>query len=132
MWKSLLLLVQLFAGTCSTDPLGVQLYSASGTSIADGIDKLFEPLIDEPMSENRPPLPLDSLDILEDDAKVSRESLDSTRQSLQKRSKSEYVYPPREGSPTKTHSCNHVRGVPDELRSPSGMRPDGLKGFYRK
>ena len=88
MWKSLLLLVQLFAGTYSTEPLGVDLYYASGTSIADGIDKLFEPLIDEPMSENRPPLPLDSLDIVEDGAKVNRESLDSTRQSLQKRSES--------------------------------------------
>ena len=42
------------------------------------------------------------------------------------------MYPPREGSPTKTHSCNHVSRVPDELRSPSGMRPDGLKEFYQK
>ena len=133
MLKSLFLLVQLFAATYGTDPLKDDLYTVlneEGTSLEDGIEMMFEPLIDEPLSKDRPPL--DFSDFLEDGAKVNRESLDSGHRSRQKRSESEYVYPPREGSPTRTHSCNHVRGVPDELRSPSGMRPDGLKEYYQK
>lgn len=33
---------------------------------------------------------------------------------------------------TSTHSCNYVRGVPNELRSARIMRPNGLSTFYQK
>jgi len=38
----------------------------------------------------------------------------------------------RSGSPTKTHTCNYVRGVPSNLRSASEMKPYGLTQFYQK
>lgn len=38
----------------------------------------------------------------------------------------------RGGSPTKTHSCNHIRGVPSNLRHASEMIPHGLTQFYQK
>ncbi|GFR87746.1 secreted ShK toxin domain containing protein [Elysia marginata] len=38
----------------------------------------------------------------------------------------------RPGSPTKTNSCQHVRGVPRKLRSSRYMKPDGIDNFYQK
>ncbi|GFS24246.1 secreted ShK toxin domain containing protein [Elysia marginata] len=38
----------------------------------------------------------------------------------------------RPGSPTKTNSCQHVRGVPKELRSKQNIGPDGIHDFYQK
>ena len=38
----------------------------------------------------------------------------------------------RPGSPTETHTCDSVRAVPDELRSATEMRPNGLDNFYQK
>ena len=38
----------------------------------------------------------------------------------------------RPGSPTETHSCDTVRAVPSELRTASGILPDGLDEFYQK
>ena len=38
----------------------------------------------------------------------------------------------RPGSPTETHTCDSVRAVPDELRSTTEMRPNGLDNFYQK
>ncbi|XP_076096845.1 uncharacterized protein LOC143067450 isoform X1 [Mytilus galloprovincialis] len=38
----------------------------------------------------------------------------------------------RPGKATSTDSCDHVRGVPTELRSSSVMKPHGLATFYQK
>ncbi|KAK7486902.1 hypothetical protein BaRGS_00021873 [Batillaria attramentaria] len=38
----------------------------------------------------------------------------------------------RPGRATRTHSCNHIRGVPHELRSSAYMKPSGLSTFYQK
>ncbi|XP_063425906.1 uncharacterized protein LOC134709688 isoform X2 [Mytilus trossulus] len=38
----------------------------------------------------------------------------------------------RPGNATSTNSCDHVRGVPRELRSSSVMKPHGIAIFYQK
>ncbi|KAK7090816.1 uncharacterized protein [Littorina saxatilis] len=38
----------------------------------------------------------------------------------------------RPGRATTTHSCNHICGVPSNLRSSSYMKPSGLSRFYQK
>ena len=130
MWNSFTLFLELLVATYSmVPPVPDSKVYGGRISSEDGIDLIFED-IDGPMSGDRPPSPFDYTNILEKSAKTKREVLDSAHRSLQRRSESEY--PPREGSPTLTHSCNYVRGVPDNLRNPSEMRPDGLKQFYQK
>ncbi|XP_076435651.1 uncharacterized protein LOC143275438 [Babylonia areolata] len=38
----------------------------------------------------------------------------------------------RPGRATNTHSCNHIRSVPSQLRSSRYMKPRGLSNFYQK
>ena len=131
MWTSFILFVELLVATYSIVPPVPDSSNVYGGRISseDGIDLIFED-INGPMSEDRPQSQFDSTNVLEYSAKTKRESLHSAHRSRQRRS--EFKYPPREGSPTLTHSCSYVRAVPDNLRNPSEMRPDGLKQFYQK
>ena len=38
----------------------------------------------------------------------------------------------RSGSASRGHTCNYIRGVPDNLRSSREMYPHGLTSFYQK
>ena len=106
MWKSLLLLLEILTTAYSTVPpvLDSAVYREK-IALEGGIDMVFEG-IDGPMSDSSPPL--GSSNVLQNGVAARR------------------------GSPTRTHSCNHVRGVPGNLRSPSEMKPYGVTQFYQK